>query len=104
MTKTPKRTVTRATLIQDLRYRCDALTLISAEKVVDHFFQEITTALIQDKIVTLRRFGLFKPKVRSARMARNPKTNQKVRIAPKKLASFKVSNIFLKELNQGQKI
>lgn len=76
MVKNIKRPITRSSLAQELMQRYEHLSFEAAESVIDLFFQEIINALTQNKIVTLRRFGTFKPKIRPACIARNPKTTR----------------------------
>lgn len=100
MTRIPevKKSLTRRDLSQQLAERC-WLHPVMAYKVVDLFCHQITTALTHDKTVTLRRFGTFKPKVRSAYTVRHPKREGQVHVSAKKLTSFKASKIFLKTLS-----
>ncbi|MCL2128486.1 MAG: integration host factor subunit beta [Treponema sp.] len=58
--------------------------------VIDFFFSEIKTALIQRNIIELRGFGTFEIKMRKARArARNPRTGQTVSIRPHGIVSFR---------------
>lgn len=63
--------------------------------VVEQFLEEVKICLQDDNHLEIRGFGTFKVKNHKARKARNPKTNEEVRVPAKKKAFFKVS----RELN-----
>ena len=95
-----KKTMTRTILIKKLAQRCQNLDLITAQYVINLFFQETMRALAQDKDVTLRGFGTFKSKVQSVRIGHNPRIHQKIDLPPRRLVSFKPSKALCKHLNQ----
>ena len=97
-------TITRTSLSQKLAQRCQHLDLITAQHVIDLFFQETTKALAQDKDVTLRGFGTFKSKIQPARVGRNPRIHQKIDLPPRRLMSFKPSKVLCKSLTQERTI
>ena len=66
--------------------------------VIDTFFQSIEEALINNKSVELRGFGIFSANIQKARISRNPKTNKKVDTPEKKTIHFKMSKDLLKIL------
>ena len=43
---------------------------------------------------------VFQSKTREARIARNPKTNEKINVPKKKLISFKMSKEWAKKINE----
>ena len=57
---------------------------IDVKKVVQLNFDIIVEALSKGETVELRNFGIFKVKSRKARLGRNPKTGESVRIPEKK--------------------
>ena len=100
MTQHKQKKITRISLSQKLAQRCQHLDLITAQHIIDLFFQETTKALAQDKDVTLRSFGTFKSKIRSARVSHNPRIHQKIDLPPRRLVSFKPSKVLCKSLTQ----
>ena len=76
-------------LIKELRNKAD-LTKSEAKKVVDLFFDEITSALANGDRVEIRGFCSFYVKHYKAYTGRNPKTGEQTRVKPKKLPFFKV--------------
>jgi integration host factor subunit beta len=84
------RTVTKRDLIDRV---CDQRPHIRKTDVADIiavFLDSIGESLTQDKRIELRDFGVFTPKERKARTARNPKTGAPVQVAATKVCGFKV--------------
>ena len=75
-------------LIEKLRNKAD-LTKNEARKVVDLFFDEITSALANGDRVEIRGFCSFYVKHYKAYTGRNPKTGEQTRVKAKKLPFFK---------------
>ena len=75
------------------------LSLLDAERVVSTIFDEIVHSLKQGKRVELRGFGVFSIHERKARIARNPKTSEKVEVAAKRVPVFKAGKTMHKLLN-----
>ncbi|ABK44564.1 histone family protein DNA-binding protein [Magnetococcus marinus MC-1] len=61
----------------------------SAVMVVDMVFNELGKALAKGERVELRGFGVFEPRARKPRTARNPKTGKKVNVESKTAVHFK---------------
>jgi len=76
-------------LIQALK-NSNNLSRLEAEKIVPLFFNQMAEALAQGERVEIRGLCSFFVKKYKAYTCRNPKTGEKVRIAPKKLPFFKV--------------
>jgi integration host factor subunit beta len=76
-------------LIQALK-DSNNLSRSEAEKIVTLFFDNMSEALAQGDRVEIRGLCSFFVKEYKAYTGRNPKTGQKVKIAPKKLPFFKV--------------
>ena len=68
-------------------------------KTVNIIFNEISEALKNDMKYEIRGYGIFKVKHREARIAKNPKTGEKVFVKEKKVLSFKMSKLMKKKLN-----
>ncbi|MDB4303528.1 integration host factor subunit beta [Desulfosarcina sp.] len=75
-------------LIQALKDATD-LSKSEAAAVVDIFFSEMATALANGDRVEIRGLCSFFVKKYGSYTGRNPKTGEKVQIAPKKLPFFK---------------
>jgi DNA-binding protein HU-beta len=66
-------------------------TKVQAEEIIDGLFSAITDTLKKGEEVSIGGFGIFSTKLRPARMARNPKTGEQVKVAAKKVAKFRAS-------------
>ncbi|OGI74319.1 hypothetical protein A3D42_02430 [Candidatus Nomurabacteria bacterium RIFCSPHIGHO2_02_FULL_41_18] len=64
-------------------------TKVQAEEVVDGIFGAIIDTLKKGGEVSVAGFGIFSVKSRAARMARNPKTGEQVKVAAKKVPKFR---------------
>lgn len=92
--------MTKSELIQRLAERNPHLFLRDVEKIVDTFFDEITTALARGDRVELRGFGAFSVKHREARTGRNPRTGETVQVEAKRLPFFKTGKALREKLNE----
>jgi len=66
------------------------------------FFDVITAALAAGEDVTIPHFGKFKVEERAARVGRNPRTGEKIKIAAKTVPRFRASRV-LRERVEGEK-
>lgn len=76
------------------------LNLIDTKILVSAFFDAIKDELCDKKRIELRGFGSFYIKNSKAKVARNPRTGEKVNVAAKNVPVFKVSTKLLEELNK----
>lgn len=65
------------------------ISKMHATKALDAMLDGIVHALKSGDKVTLVNFGTFSVSSRAARTGRNPRTNQEIQIAAKKVAKFK---------------
>ncbi len=66
-------------------------TKVQAEEIVDSIFDAIIATMKKGGEVSVAGFGIFSIKARAARMARNPKTGEQVKVAAKKVPKFRAS-------------
>ena len=66
-------------------------TKVQAEEIVDSVFDSIIATMKKGGEVSIAGFGIFSVKGRAARMARNPKTGEQVKVAAKKVPKFRAS-------------
>lgn len=59
-----------------------------AKKIVQRYMDVILDTLKTTGRIELRNFGVFEVKMRAARKARNPKTNEEVRVPARKMVTF----------------
>ena len=69
-------------------------------KIVDIFFDELCNALKRNERVELRDVFSVETKIRKSRIARNPKTNEKIFIKDRYSILFKTSKTWTKRINE----
>ena len=69
-------------------------------KFIEIVLNEIQDALRRDERIELRDNFTLEGKIQKARIARNPKTNEKINIQEKKLIKFKMSKEWFKRINE----
>lgn len=79
------------------------LTKIETEAVVNGFITTLTDAMKEGDGVELRGFGSFRVQLRKARKARNPQTNEEVRIGPRYMPVFRPSKDLRRLVDQSIK-
>lgn len=68
-------------------------------KLVDIIISNMENSLSRNERVELRDIFIIETKIQKARISRNPKTNQKVKVPEKKTVHFKISKKWFKDLN-----
>ena len=76
------------------------MTQRHVERIVNTVFEEIIEALAKGDRVELRGFGAFSVKERDARVGRNPRTGEAVKVEDKKVPFFKTGKLLRDRLNQ----
>ena len=69
-------------------------------KFVNIILNEIENALKKNERVELRDIFTLETKIQKARVARNPKTNEKININQKKSIKFKMSKEWFNNINE----
>lgn len=69
------------------------------EAVIDH----ISDALVRGENVKISSFGTFNIRDKNARIGRNPKTGKEVPIHPRRVLSFRPSNLMKDKVVTGNK-
>ena len=69
-------------------------------KFVNIILNEIENALKKNERVELRDIFTLETKIQKARIARNPKTNEKININQKKSIKFKMSKVWFNKINE----
>ena len=67
------------------------LTKKDAERVVFATFETVTETIKAGEKVSVSGFGIFEVKTREARVGRNPRTKEEIKIPATKLPAFKAS-------------
>ena len=76
------------------------LSLSEAELLVNKVFDELGAALTEERRIEIRGFGSFSIRSRDSRIARNPRTGEKVNVTSKKMPYFRAGKNIGKYLNK----
>lgn len=79
------------------------LTKKDAEKVLNAFIDSVNGALAKGEKVQLIGFGTFEVKNRPARVARNPRTGEEIKISASKAPGFKAGKALKDKVNTPAK-
>ncbi len=85
-------------LIGSIADQCD-MTKADASRAVDAFTEQVKKALKKGDTVSLVGFGTFSVRKRAARMGRNPRTNEAIKIKASKVPAFKPGKALKDALN-----
>ena len=75
-----------------------------AQELVQRTLDAILETVVQEGRLELRNFGVFQIKARAARQARNPRTNEPVRVPPRNAVTFQTSKNFAKRISQPEPV
>ncbi len=91
-------TVTRADLT-DAIYRSLGVSRNESAAFVERILEEIAERLEKGETVKISSFGTFSVREKKMRMGRNPKTGEEVPISPRRVISFRASNVLKDQIN-----
>lgn len=91
-------TITKRELVERVAHRVDGTTKSVTLEIVQGFLDEVIDTVSQGDRIELRDFGVFTPKDRAPRTARNPKTGESVAVPASRTVSFKVGKEFKQRL------
>lgn len=90
--------MTKAELVEQVA-RSTELTKKHAEIIVNTVFESIVDSLKSGEKIELRGFGSFRIRKRGARIGRNPKTGDRVKVPAKRIPYFKPGKDLREMLN-----
>ena len=91
-------TITKADIIDHLHNEI-GLSKSECKILIEDFFEEIKTALINNEEVKLSGFGNFELIDKKARPGRNPKTGENVTISARRVVTFRAGNKLRKKIS-----
>ena len=91
------KTVTRAQLTEAV-YREVGLSRNESADLVESVLNEISDALSEGETVKISSFGSFFVRKKGQRIGRNPKTGEEVPISPRRVLTFKASNVLKQKI------
>lgn len=80
--------MTKKDIVRTIAEQID-LPQLRTKDLVQRTFDALIEALVKEGRIELRNFGVFEIKRREARMARNPRTGEKVPVQAKNVLTFK---------------
>ena len=92
-------TITKRELVQRIAEKT-GVQQVSAKEVIQSFLDEIINELAQGNRLEFRDFGVFEPKSKAQRVARNPRTGARVQVPEKTTVKFKVGRLMKKKIQK----
>ncbi len=92
------KTITRSDVAETI-YEEIGLSRKDSADILDMILEEITKELVSGHDVKLSSFGTFSLRNKKARIGRNPKTGVTAEISPRRVISFKPSQVMRKTIN-----
>ncbi len=92
--------MTKADLVEEVAQEVE-VTYKDAKVIVDTVFKSVVDSLKSGNKVEIRGFGSFRTRRRRGRIARNPKSGDKVLVPPKMIPFFKPSKALRDVVNGG---
>jgi len=85
------RTYKKKDLVESIYTKTTGISKNQVKAVVDYFIDEVKTVLVsnEENRIELRGFGVFESKLRKAKIARNPRTNEEIRVKERFQPVFK---------------
>ena len=91
--------MTKADIVNEVS-ELTGLTKVETETVLEGVIESIVNALSRSERIDIRGFGSFQIKKRKAREARNPATQELLRLEERYAPVFKVSNLLKEKINK----
>lgn len=96
------KTLTRADISEAI-YQHVGLSRHESADLVETVLAEISAALISGNNVKISSFGSFMLRDKTGRIGRNPKTGEEVAIAPRRVLTFRPSQVLKGRINASLK-
>lgn len=90
-------TVTKKELIDRIAETTQAKRVV-VKRIVQSFLDEVVDELANGNRLEFRDFGVFETRERSARVAQNPKTLERVQVPAKRTIKFKMGRLMKQKL------
>ena len=94
------RTITRADLAEAV-YQEVGLSRNESAELVEAILSEISGSLVSGQNVKISSFGSFLVRDKGRRIGRNPKTGEEVPIEPRRVLSFRASQVLKDRINSS---
>ncbi|MBY0565037.1 MAG: integration host factor subunit alpha [Hyphomonadaceae bacterium] len=94
------KTITRADLVDAVARRAN-LQRADANRLLTRLLEMTQDALVAGDTVKLSRFGNFNVRAKRQRIGRNPKTGEEVPITPRRVVTFRPSQMLREFVEKG---
>jgi integration host factor subunit alpha len=94
------KTITRADLAEAV-FRKVGLSRTESAELVEMVIDEVCSAIVRGDSVKLSSFATFQVRDKKERIGRNPKTGEEVPISPRRVMTFKASNVLKNRVPEG---
>ena len=94
------KTVTRADLVEALAKRAN-MQRADANRLLTRMLEMMQDSLVDGETVKLSRFGNFNVRAKRQRIGRNPKTGEDVPITPRRVVTFRPSQMLREFVEKG---
>ena len=97
-----EKTLTRLDLSEAV-FRAVGLSRNESAQLVERVLQHVSDSLSKGDSVKISSFGTFSVRSKSARIGRNPKTGDEVPISPRRVLTFRPSQMMKARVASGKK-
>ncbi len=92
-------TMTKADIIERVYENLDGFSKKDSAEIVEMVFEAIKETLEHGEKIKISGFGNFVVRQKKERTGRNPQTGEEIRIAPRKVLTFKPSQVLKNAIN-----
>ena len=93
-------TITKADIVERVYLSSAGMSKKESADVVEAVFETIKTTLEKGEKIKISGFGNFEVKSKDERVGRNPQTGQEIKIAPRRVLTFKPSQVLRTAVNE----
>lgn len=93
-------TITKADIVERVYLAAEGMSKKESADVVEAVFETIKKTLERGEKIKISGFGNFEVKNKEERVGRNPQTGQEIKIAPRRVLTFKPSQVLRTAVNE----
>jgi integration host factor subunit alpha len=91
--------MTKAEIVEQVYTSLDGFSKKESAEIVDIIFEKIKETLERGEKIKISGFGNFVVRQKDERTGRNPQTGQEIKIAPRRVLTFKPSQVLKNSIN-----
>ena len=92
-------TITKADIVEQVYSSLEGYSKKESADIVEVVFEKIKETLERGEKIKISGFGNFVVRQKEERTGRNPQTGQEIKIAPRKVLTFKPSQVLKNAIN-----